>query len=158
MTRHLKPSNGYGSRRMGGKPFCPDCGTLKVYTLAEMPIRWDCAGCLQEFSVTFGTFVPPPQDGDPRLSCRDRALCQRRQKHVGAANEPKCQHHPESAYVMFHKPREAMGAEVHGGGEIGAADRQAEVDGSYFGHVRPANRKTDWPDRRRPNLRTALPT
>ena len=39
----------------GGEPFCPHCGILKVYTLAETPIRWKCAGCRRKFSVTSGT-------------------------------------------------------------------------------------------------------
>jgi transposase-like protein len=39
----------------GGEPFCPHCGTLKVYTLAETPIRWKCGGCRRKFSVTSGT-------------------------------------------------------------------------------------------------------
>jgi transposase-like protein len=38
-----------------GKPFCPHCGILKVYTLAETPVRWKCSGCRRKFSVTSGT-------------------------------------------------------------------------------------------------------
>jgi Transposase zinc-ribbon domain len=37
-----------------GEPFCPHCGVAKVYTLAETPIRWKCAGCRKKFSVTSG--------------------------------------------------------------------------------------------------------
>jgi hypothetical protein len=36
----------------GGEPFCPRCGAVKVYTLAETPIRWKCAACRRKFSVT----------------------------------------------------------------------------------------------------------
>ena len=28
----------------GGEPFCPHCGCLTVYTLAEVPARWGCKG------------------------------------------------------------------------------------------------------------------
>src|SRR5437762_11458028 len=38
-----------------GEPFCPHCGTVKVYTLAETPIRWKCSACRRKFSVTSGT-------------------------------------------------------------------------------------------------------
>jgi transposase-like protein len=38
-----------------GEPFCPHCGALKIYTLAEMPIRWKCSSCRRKFSVTSGT-------------------------------------------------------------------------------------------------------
>jgi hypothetical protein len=31
----------------GGKPFCPHCGTLKIYTLAEMPIRCKRVGWVE---------------------------------------------------------------------------------------------------------------
>jgi transposase-like protein len=43
-----------------GTPFCPHCGVLKVYTLAETPIRWKCAGCRRKFSVTRGTLFLLP--------------------------------------------------------------------------------------------------
>jgi hypothetical protein len=29
----------------GGEPFWPHCGAIKVYTLAETPIRWKCSSC-----------------------------------------------------------------------------------------------------------------
>src|SRR5487761_1010318 len=50
----------------GGEPFCPLCGTVKVYTLAETPIRWKCSGCRKKFSVTSGTIFH-----SRKLSIRD---------------------------------------------------------------------------------------
>src|SRR5215213_7290146 len=38
-----------------GTPFCPACGCVKVYTLAETPVRWKCSACRKKFSVTSGT-------------------------------------------------------------------------------------------------------
>ena len=29
----------------GAEPFCPHCGGIKIYTLAEMPVRWKCGAC-----------------------------------------------------------------------------------------------------------------
>ena len=38
-----------------GEPYCPHCGCLTVYTLAETPPRWKCSGCRRKFSLTSGT-------------------------------------------------------------------------------------------------------
>jgi hypothetical protein len=54
----------------------------------------------------------------------------------------------KTAFVLAHKIREAMAAELKGL-RIGGAGRIAEVDGAYFGgHVRPENRKADRKDLR----------
>jgi transposase-like protein len=37
------------------EPFCPHCGYLIVYTLAETPPRWKCSACRRKFSLTSGT-------------------------------------------------------------------------------------------------------
>jgi hypothetical protein len=39
----------------GGEPFCPHCGCLTAYTLAETPPRWKCSACRRKFSLTSGT-------------------------------------------------------------------------------------------------------
>ncbi len=33
-----------------GTPFCPACGCVQVYTLAETPVRWKCDGMPEESS------------------------------------------------------------------------------------------------------------
>jgi Transposase zinc-ribbon domain len=38
-----------------GEPFCPHCGCLTVYTLAEVPPRWKCGRCRRKFSLTSQT-------------------------------------------------------------------------------------------------------
>jgi ribosomal protein L37AE/L43A len=37
-----------------GKPYCPDCGCLKVYALGTRKL-WKCAACRYQFSVTART-------------------------------------------------------------------------------------------------------
>lgn len=116
-----------------GEPFCPHCGVLKVYTLAETPIRWKCSGCRRKFSVTSQTLFH-----SRKLSIRDYlaaiALFCNGLKGVAALHMARDMNiNPKSAFVLLHKLREAMGAEVHGDNELGGADRQAEVDGAYFG-------------------------
>jgi hypothetical protein len=54
----------------------------------------------------------------------------------------------KTAYVLAHKMREAMSAEVRQTA-IGGEGKKAEVDGGYFGgYVKPANRREDRKDRR----------
>lgn len=54
----------------------------------------------------------------------------------------------KTAFVLAHKIREAMAAEIRGA-VVGGPDREAEIDGAHFGgHIRPENRKEDRKDRR----------
>ena len=130
----------------GAEPFCPHCGGVKVYTLAEMPVRWKCGACRRKFSITSGTLFH-----SRKLPIRDylavvalfvngvkgtSALQISRDMNVG----------PKSIFVLLHKLREAMGATVHAGDELAGT---VEVDGAYFGgHGRKENRKEDRTDRR----------
>src|SRR5205823_3294093 len=55
----------------------------------------------------------------------------------------------KTAFVLAHKMREAMAAEVRQTA-IGGAGKKAEIDGAYFGgYVKPANRREDRVDRRK---------
>jgi transposase-like protein len=132
-----------------GEPHCPHCGVAKVYTLAETPIRWKCSGCRRKFSVTSGTIFH-----SRKLTIRDHlaviALFCNGVKGTSALQMSRDMNiNPKSAFVLLHKLREAISAEVHGDDELGGADRQAEVDGAYFGKgPRQANRRADRPDRR----------
>lgn len=133
----------------GGEPFCPNCGNLKVYTLAETPIRWKCAGCRKKFSVTSGTIFH-----SRKLAIRDYlaviALFCNGVKGTSSLQMSRDMNiNPKSAFVLLHKLREAMGATVHAGGELGGIGSQVEIDGAYVGGmIRPENRKEDRPDRR----------
>lgn len=128
----------------GGEPFCPHCGVLKVYALAETPIRWKCSGCRRKFSVTSGTLFH-----SRKLAIRDYlaviALFCNGVKGV-AALRMACDMNinPKSAFVLLHKLREAMGAAA--GTDVAGT---VEIDGAYFGQgPRQANRKAERPDRR----------
>jgi hypothetical protein len=55
----------------------------------------------------------------------------------------------QTSFVLAHKMREAMSAEVRQTA-IGGEGKRAEVDGGYFGgYVKPASRREDRKDRRR---------
>jgi transposase-like protein len=130
----------------GGNPFCPHCGCAEVYTLAETPIRWKCAGCRRKFSVTSGTIFH-----SRKLTIRDYlgviALFCNGVKGTSSLQMSRDMNiNPKSAFVLLHKLREAMGATVHAGEELSGT---VEIDGAYFGgHVRQENRKADRADRR----------
>lgn len=123
-----------------GQPYCPHCGLLKVYTLAETPVRWKCAGCRRKFSVTSGTLFH-----SRKLPIRDYlaviALFCNGVKGVAALRMLRDMNiNAKSAFVLLHKLREAMGD------AIGADELQGEVeiDGAYFGaRIRPENRRAD---------------
>src|ERR1700731_2239257 len=80
-----------------GEPFCPHCGFLTVYTLAERPPRWKCGGCRRKFSLTsqalFHSRKLPVRD--PR---RDRVVRQWREGHVSTTDQPRSQHQSEECF------------------------------------------------------------
>jgi transposase-like protein len=129
-----------------GEPFCPHCGALKIYTLAETPIRWKCSSCRRKFSVTSGTLFH-----SRKLPIREYlsviALFTGGVKGVAALRMARDMNiNPKSAFVLLHKLREAMGA-VTNGAELAG---EVEVDGAYFGsRIRPANRLADRRQKRR---------
>lgn len=130
----------------GGDPFCPRCGAVKVYTLAETPIRWKCAACRRKFSVTSGTLFH-----SRKLAIREYlaviALFCNGVKGVAALHMSRDMNiNPKSAFVLLHKLREAMGANQVGGNELAGT---VEIDGMYTrGHYRQRNRKADHVDLR----------
>jgi transposase-like protein len=131
-----------------GQPFCPHCGCLTVYTLAETPPRWKCSGCRRKFSLTSGTLFH-----SRKLSVRDYlaviALFVNGVKGTSSLQISRDFNiNPKSAFVLLHKLREAMGSQVHNPDEPELSGT-VEVDGAYFGgHVKPENRKADRKDRR----------
>jgi transposase-like protein len=132
-----------------GEPFCPLCGCLKVYTLAETPVRWKCSGCRKKFSVTSQTIFH-----SRKLPIRDYlaviALFTGGVKGVAALRMARDMDiNPKSAFVLLHKLREAMGATL-GSDELTG---EVEIDGAYFGKgPKQANRKADRQDRRTLNI------
>ena len=131
-----------------GEPFCPHCGCLTVYTLAETPPRWKCSGCRCKFSLTSGTLFH-----SRKLPVRDYlaaiAIFVNAVKGVSAlqlGRDLDVQY--KTSFVLSHKLREAMGSEVHNPDEPELSGT-VEIDGAYFGgNVKPENRKEDRKDRR----------
>jgi ribosomal protein L37AE/L43A len=96
----------------GGQPYCPKCGCLKVYAFATRKL-WKCAGCHYQFSVTARTIF-----ADRKLPIRDYLLAiaifangAKGHAALQLSRDLDCQY--KTAYVLAHKLREALGAEIH---------------------------------------------
>jgi transposase-like protein len=118
-----------------GEPVCPTCGSIDHYTTARR--RFACKACRKQYSVTSGTIF-----ASRKMSFTDllAAICivVNAAKGVSAlqlARDIDCQH--KTAFVLGHKIREALAAELRGA----MVNGDVEIDGAYFGgHVRPERR------------------
>jgi transposase-like protein len=133
-----------------GEPFCPSCGCVAVYSYKSRPI-WKCKGCNHQFSVTSGTIF-----ASHKLPIRDYLLAiaifvngAKGYAALQLSRDLNVQY--KTAFVLAHKIREAMGADVHDE-EISG---EVEVDGAYLGgYVKPANYKENRRDRRKAENQT----
>jgi transposase-like protein len=129
----------------GGEPSCPACGCVESKAIKNRP-TFRCLGCNKQYTATSGTIF-----ASRKMSYTDllAAICifVNSVKGISAlqlSRDLDCQH--KTAFVLCHKLREALAAEIAGK----ALEGEIEVDGAYFGgHVRPANYKADRIDRRR---------
>jgi len=121
-----------------GEAICPRCGCVETYSITTRR-KFKCKACHHQFSVTSGTiFASRKMDFVDLLA----AICiivnaSKGVSMVQLSRDLDCQY--KTAFILAHKLREAMAAEVHTG-EVLAG--HVEIDGAYFGgHVRPENRK-----------------
>jgi transposase-like protein len=127
-----------------GQPFCPDCGSVTLYTLAKRHL-WECKDCHHQFSVTSGTIF-----ASHKRPIRDYLLAiaifvngAKGHSALQLSRDLDCQY--KTAFVLAHKIREAIGAADRGATVSG----EVEIDGMYAGgYVKPANRKEHRRDRR----------
>lgn len=128
----------------GGDPVCPRCGCLEAYRIATRG-KFACKACSHQFSVTSGTIFASRKMAFVDLLA---AICifVNAAKGISAlqlSRDLDCQY--RTAFVLAHKLREAMAAEM----KDQTLSGEVEIDGAYFGgHIRPANRKEDRIDRR----------
>jgi transposase-like protein len=128
-----------------GKPYCPKCGCVKVYTYETRKL-WKCSACRYQFSVTARTIF-----ADRKLSIRDYLLAiaifaNGAKGHSALQLSRDLDVQYKTAFVMAHKIREALGAVVQSGPELSG---EVHVDGMYTGgHKKPENKKAERKDRR----------
>jgi transposase-like protein len=133
-----------------GEPVCPQCGGVDAYDCRRLKgaPRFRCRACIKDFTITSGTLFA---NHKLPLRCYLAAI-------VIFANEVKGKSalalsrdlnvSYKCAFVLLHKLREAMAAELKGR-IVGGEGKVAEVDGGYFGgYVKPANLKEHRRDRR----------
>ena len=128
----------------GGEPVCPRCGSVEAYQYRVRRI-FKCKGCTAQFSVTTATIF-----ASRKMSLRDLlaaiAIFVNGAKGVSAlqlSRDLNCQY--KTAFVLAHKLREAMGAEMNARRLSG----HVEIDGAYFGgYLKPRNRVDERVDRR----------
>ena len=127
-----------------GEPYCPRCGCVAVYEYRSRRI-FKCKGCERQFSITTATIF-----ASRKLPLRDLlaaiAIFVNGAKGISAlqlSRDLDCQY--KTAFVLAHKLREAMGAEMNNRKLSGIV----EVDGAFFGgYIKPKNTKEDRIDRR----------
>jgi transposase-like protein len=128
-----------------GEAVCPQCGCFETYKITTRR-KFKCKGCAHQFSVTSGTIFASRKMAFVDLLA---AICitvnaSKGVSMIQLSRDLDCQY--KTAFVLAHKLREAMAAEIQTG-EI--LTGHVEIDGAYFGgHVRPANLKEDRVDRR----------
>lgn len=133
-----------------GTPVCPQCGSVESYEISTRR-KFKCAGCGHQFSVTSGTIF-----ASRKMSFCDllAAICifVNAVKGLSAlqlSRDLDVQY--KTAFVLAHKLREALAAEVAGHTLKG----EVEIDGAYFGgHIRPANLAEERVDRRKAEHQT----
>ena len=127
-----------------GEPVCPRCACAATYKYETRKL-WKCKSCSHQFSVTSGTIF-----ASRKLPIRDYLLATaifvngaKGHSSLQLSRDLDCQY--KSAFVMAHKIREALGAQLTGETVSGVV----EVDGAYFGgYIKPANHKANRVDRR----------
>ncbi|MEX1306394.1 MAG: IS1595 family transposase [Rhodovibrionaceae bacterium] len=127
-----------------GEPVCPRCGCVAVYSYKARRV-YKCQACHAQFSVTTDTIF-----ASRKLPIRDLlaaiAIFVNGAKGYSAlqlSRDLDVQY--KTAFVLAHKLREALGAEINGRTLSG----EVEVDGAYFGgYVKPENVKAERKDLR----------
>lgn len=128
----------------GGDPVCPRCNCGAVYSFKTRKL-YKCKACTHQFSVTSGTIF-----ASRKLAIRDYLLAiaifvNGAKGHSALQLSRDLDVQYKTAFVLTHKLREAMAAEMADMTVSG----EVEIDGAYFGgHIRPANYKENRVDRR----------
>ena len=133
-----------------GEPVCPKCGALEAYAFrrAGAPLRFECCACRKEFSITSGTLFASHKLPLRMYLAAIAIFCNEVKGKSMLAMSRDLGLSYKAAFVLCHKMREAMAAEMKGR-TLGGEGAEASVDGAYFGgYVKPANKAENRVDRR----------
>jgi transposase-like protein len=138
-------------RWQNGEVHCPRCGCFGLYEQRKSTglLRWRCKACNYNFSITSGTlFSAHKMPLRSYLMAIAIFINEVKGKSMLAMSRDLGTSY-KTSFVLAHKMREAMAAEVRAVTRLGGEGKKAEVDGGYFGgYVKPANRREDRKDRR----------
>jgi len=133
-----------------GDPVCLHCGGVDAYDCRRLKgaPRFRCRACKKDFTITSGTLFASHKLPIRAYLAAIAIFCNEvKGKSALALSRDLCVSY-KCAFVLLHKLREAMAAELKGH-MIGGEGKVAEVDGGYFGgYVKPANLKDYRRDRR----------
>jgi len=133
-----------------GAPVCPECGSLDAYDCRRPngAPRFRCRACAKDFSITSGTLFASHKLPLRMYLAAIAIFCNEVKGKSMLAMSRDLGLSYKAAFVLCHKMREAMAAEMRGR-VLGGEGKTAEVDGAYFGgYVKPANEKQNRRDRR----------
>ena len=127
-----------------GDAVCPECGCVESYRISTRR-QFKCKACHRQYSPTSGTILANRKMAYVDLLAAI-AIFSNAVKGISSlqlARDIGC--HPKSAWVLAHKLREALSAELTDHKVSG----EVEIDGMYTGgSIRPANLKENRIDRR----------
>jgi transposase-like protein len=133
-----------------GEPVCSHCGGVDAYDCRRLKgaPRFRCRACKKDFTITSGTLFASHK---LPLRCYLAAIaifCNEVKGKSALALSRDLNVSYKCAFVLLHKLREAMAAELKAR-VVGGEGKVVEVDGGYFGgYVKPANLKENRRDRR----------
>jgi transposase-like protein len=133
-----------------GAPVCPHCGGLDGYDCRRKSgsPRWECKACGKDFSVTSGTLFASHKLPLKAYLAAIAIFCNEVKGKSALAMSRDLGLSYKTAFVLLHKLREAMAAELKGR-VVGGEGKVAEIDSGYFGgYVKPANLADKRKDRR----------
>jgi transposase-like protein len=133
-----------------GAPVCPHCGGLDAYDCRRKSgaPRWECKACGKDFSITSGTLFASHKLPLKAYLAAIAIFCNEVKGKSALAMSRDLGLSYKSAFVLLHKLREAMAAEMKGR-VVGGEGKIAEVDSGYFGgYMKPANLAEKRKDRR----------
>ena len=133
-----------------GKAVCPHCACPTCYE-ARRPngaLRFRCKACRKDFSLTSGTLFAFHKLPLQAYLAAIVIFCNEVKGKSALALSRELDVQYKTAFVLSHKLREAMAAEMKGY-RLGGAGKVVEVDGGYFGgYVKPANHRENRRDLR----------
>lgn len=133
-----------------GEPVCPHCGGVDAYDCRRLKgaPRFRCRACVKDFTITSGTLFASHKLPLRCYLATIALFCNEVKGKSALALSRELSVSYKCAFVLLHKLREAMAAELKGR-MIGGEGKVAEVDAGYFGgYVKPANLKPHRADRR----------